>query len=281
MPNILPPLPPIKDAAIAAVVFTHRGTITGEAALSTAAVANLSYERLEFLGDAYLELAATRLIYHHFRLDDQKRLSTVRERMLTNATLAAFSLAYGFDARVRVPGSLAPVGEDRRKAWLKVLGDVFEAYAAAVVLADPEDGFAAVERWMAALWTPAMQAHAEEKPLHEDAKNDLSRKICSKGVKLDYRMEGEPQPFRGGMKYTVGVYLNGWGWEGKQLATGEAPSRQEAGTRAAMAALEDPFTAQLGATKRQYDEAVRAEREKEGGPDQERLDLLDKTFKQR
>ena len=45
-----------------------------------------------------------------------------------------------------------------------------------------------------------------------------------------------------------------------------------------MEALKNPLTAQLGATKRRYDEAVREEKEKEGGPDQDRLDYLEETY---
>ena len=280
VPNPLPPLPPIKSEAFASAPFIHRGTVGGSIQHYSGAVATLSYERLEFLGDAYLEVIATRLLYHHFPADDDKRLSSTRERLLTNATLGAFSLAYGFDTRVQVPSTFVAPGTDRRKAWTKLLGDVFEAYVAAVILSDPANGFEVAERWMAALWTPAMSRHEAEVPVAETAKQELAKKICSARVRLDYDLKGS-QEFKGGVTYTVEVLLTGWGWEREPLGTGKGTSRNEAGARAAMSALQNPLTAQLAATKRKYDELVRAEREREGGPDQAKLDELEETYKKR
>ena len=280
VPNPLPSLPPIKSEALASGPFIHRGVVGGQIQHNSGAVAGISYERLEFLGDAYLELIGSRLLYHHFPADDEKRLSSTRERLLTNATLGGFSLAYGFDARVQVPANFVAPGADRRKAWTKLLGDVFEAYVAAVIVSDPAHGFATVERWMAALWTPAMSRHEAEVPVAETAKQELAKKICSPRVRLDYDMTGS-QEFKGGVTFAVEVRLTGWGWERERLGAGKGTSRNEAGARAAMNALQNPLTAQLAATKRKYDELVRAEREKEGGPDQARLDELEETYKKR
>ncbi|KAL3960147.1 hypothetical protein ACCO45_005264 [Purpureocillium lilacinum] len=53
----LPPLPQVKDPELEKRAFTHPGVPrNGEE----------SYERLEWLGDAYIELAATGLIFKTF-----------------------------------------------------------------------------------------------------------------------------------------------------------------------------------------------------------------------
>ena len=54
-----------------------------------AAVGDLTYERLEFLGDAYLELFASRLIFHHFPTLAAGQQSQVRELLVKNAAIAA------------------------------------------------------------------------------------------------------------------------------------------------------------------------------------------------
>ena len=276
VPNPLPPLPPILSPELETLVFTHRGTILGTSAgMSAAYVAMHSYERLEFLGDAYLEAIASRLLYHHFPADHEGQLSATRQGMLSNADLAPFSIAYGFDERVQLTPEYALAGgQDQTRIWTKVLGDLFESYVAAIILSDPENGFETAEKWMAALWEPRMRKHAQEVPLRETAKNELRNKITSRGVNVDYRLERPPESIKGGVHYTIGLYVTGWGWRNEKLAEGQAEGKTDAGIRAAMLALENPLVVQMGAIKRTYDELVRQAREEEGGPNQEKLKEL-------
>lgn len=142
-PNALPRLPPILSSALETAAFTH-------ASLSNANT--ISYERLEFLGDAYIELIATRLIYPAFPTLTAGRMSQKRELLVKNETLAEYALAYGFDKRAKLPRDFWGLGPGRGKLWTKTMGDIFEAYVAAVVLDDPKGGFETVETWLQALW---------------------------------------------------------------------------------------------------------------------------------
>ncbi|KAK6845529.1 hypothetical protein PG995_015639 [Apiospora arundinis] len=223
-----PPLPPIKDPVLDKAAFTHSGM---------AALGEMSYERLEWVGDAYLEMFATIFIYQTFPNLPAGRCSQHRGQ-----------------------------GEDTQK----VLGDIFEAYVAGVILGDPEFGLARASSWMKALWSKelakeikaeyinrerlqqvaATQASTEaasgEKPptpvISEDShpKNRLVQRIGTKGVKIYYLDEKESVDKQNHQRrFTVGVYVDAWGESRVRLGFGSALSKREAGAKAAENAMEN------------------------------------------
>ncbi|MCJ1391455.1 hypothetical protein MMC18_004319 [Xylographa bjoerkii] len=257
----LPELPPISDASLAKVPFTHRYSAEKEGHCAGVE----SYERLEFLGDAYVELISSRLIYQKYPDLPPGRLSQIRESLVRNETLGSFALAYKFDERIDLPSSYMEGRGAPRKLLIKTFGDIFEAYVAAVIVSDQQNGFATAEAWLVQLWTPRLPGNEDyEAPKNKFAKQDLAKKIMGKGVKLEYKVEEEQVIKKEGkIWYTVGAYLTGWGWEDCHLGSGKALSTGEAGTRAAMQALVSPLTAQISAIKREHDAKVKLEREQQ------------------
>src|SRR5690606_10445636 len=81
------------------------------------------------------------------------QISQLRELLVKNETLAEFATDYGFDRRLSVP--LDHRGQAKR--WIKIKGDVFEAYVAAVILSNPDSGFRSVESWLDELWLPKLR----------------------------------------------------------------------------------------------------------------------------
>ena len=271
-PDSLPMLPPILDPAIEKQVFSHAANVDAWNLLK-------SYERLEYLGDSYIEIIARRLAYQYFPDWMEGRLSTLCQELVRNETLSRFSFAYGFDDRLKLPHNfMDSQSKDFRQKFSKMFGDVFEAYAAAVVLTDPANGFHVLERWMTCLWKPILLKHQHKVPYDPDAKLKLTNKIAGKGIKIEYVDEGR-KPFRGGTIYSVGVYLTGWGWQKEHLGSGKGESKKEAGMWAATEALTNPATPVISAVKKEFDAKVAAEREKEGGPDPQRIEMLEKAFK--
>jgi len=254
-PHILPQLPPIKNAALAHIPFRHQGTVRSQENTS----ANASYERLEFLGDAYLEIIATRLIYSRFAHLPAGRMSQVREALVKNETLAEYAVGYGFDRKAQLPSS----HQDPGKLWTKTMGDIFEAYVAAVILADPKNGFNTVEAWLNNLWAPKLvQQNIAPKP-NVNAKQDLARKIMGKDIRVSYVDEGKPEVVKkeGKTYYHIGVYLTGWGWKNQHLGSGRGLNKAEAGTQAAMEALANTLLIdEIAAVKQAYDIQVREQR---------------------
>lgn len=256
----LPPLPPIRDRTLTSVAFTHPACVHG----TSTSKFNSSYDRLEFIGDAYIEVVATRIIFSRFPQLPAGRLSQQRELLVKNETLAEYALAYGFDEKASLPDDIRVPGKNSRKIWTKTMGDIFEAYVAALILSDPQYGFQTVEAWLGALWEPKLSSHRPQDTEMADlkAKENLSKKILGKGIKLDYREEAPREEIKGEGKivYHIGVFLTGWGWENMRLGSGKGLSKQDAGAGAAKDALANPLSAQVASVKREFDQRVQRER---------------------
>lgn len=244
----LPDLPSIHDASLERAVFTHPGAPVNIAPEGM----EHNYDRLEVLGDAYVEVIATRLIWDQFKDMPAGRMSQVREDLVKNETLAGFASQYGFDKRVSV--SVPEEQKAQSKRWLKIRGDVFEAYVAAVILSSPDRGFDMVEQWLRALWLPRLsQVQPVQTVLRY--KEQLAKKIMGKGIKLRYVEEQPAKQLDGGMQaYYIGVYLTGWGWQDQHLGSGSGLNKAIAGDEAANRALQNcPLIDQVAAAKAAHD----------------------------
>lgn len=248
----LPTLPEIPQTdPLHAAPFTHKSVTGSDRVIST----SVDYERLEFLGDAYLESMATRLIFSRYPHMALGRQSQIRERLVKNETLCGFARAYSFQDRV------ATTDNERRadagpgnKGLNKILADAFEAYVAALILSDPETGFARTEAWLTELWAPILLEHygPESKDsllaaYNPNAKTELQNKLGvgifdDEKVAIEYREDKAMQQTKHGQVFTVGVYLTGWGHNAHCLGSGSGQNKAEAGARAAMAAMETSNT---------------------------------------
>ena len=89
-----------------------------------------NYQRLEFLGDAVLQLAVSRYLYEHSP-EPEGRLSRARARLVCESALAEAARRYGLGEYVILsPGEEKTGGRDRDS----ILSDVMEAVFAAVYL---------------------------------------------------------------------------------------------------------------------------------------------------
>lgn len=224
----LPPLPDVQDAELATAAFTHS---------SISPSASTNYERLEFLGDAYIEIIATRLIYAAFPTLPTGSAAQLRESLVSNATLASFSRGYGFGERVKVAG-----GErEAHKVWIKILADVFEAYVAAVILSRPADGFSVAEEWLTQLWAPRVREFEAKKVGGGSVDTEPRQRLANMllfpqlGVKLEYKetRPGQKISRNGTQLFSVGVYLTGWGYDRYLLGVGEGTKKGVAEAEAA------------------------------------------------
>ncbi len=248
----LPPLPTIKDKKLEELAFTHPGFVPGSSP-------DKQYERLEWLGDAYLELFATALIDKTFLLLPSGRCSQLRERLIRNTTLAAYFREYGLESRARLPRDVMNQktpgrGSSSDKDLLKTQSDMFEAYVAAVILSDPTNGIETSIRWLKALWGRSLiedvqraeqgaapLARTENTGRKRTPKEELSSRIVVKGITIRYeRMESNKRDRHLGQElFTVGAHLDGWGETGKLLGVGSALSIKEAGQKAAAEILQN------------------------------------------
>lgn len=246
-PGRLPTLPPILDPLLEKAVFTHPGVSNNDEA---------TYDRLEILGDAYIELIATKLIWNTFPDIPSGRISQIRESLVKNEALSEFATRYQFDARALVPRDYL----NQPKRWIKTKGDIFEAYVAAIILSDPRNGYRVAEDWLTALWTPHL-ASVEDQAICLHAKEALAKKVMGKGIKLKYIDERPPVSLEGGKQtFFIGVYLTGWGWNNRHLGSGQGLNKVISGNQAArQALLNDQLISEIVAVK----QASEAEKRKE------------------
>ncbi|KAB8234613.1 ribonuclease III [Aspergillus alliaceus] len=242
--NCLPVLPPIMDKALERAVFTHPGVSNN---------AEATYDRLEILGDAYIELIATKLIWQKFQEIPSGRISQIRELLVKNETLAEYATEYGLDCRAAVPHDYLK----QPKRWTKTRADVFEAYVAAAIISDPVGGYEAVEQWLTQLWLPKLSELGPQRP-NVNAKEILARKIMGKGIKLKYIDERPPvQQSRGVQTFFIGLYLTGWGWNNKHLGSGQGTNKTIAGNEAArQALLNESLVEEISGVKRAYETRI-------------------------
>lgn len=222
-----------------------------------------SYERLEWLGDAYIEVIATTLIYNTFPYITAGRCSQIRDQIVRNTTLAEYFKAYNLGASARIPPEVQArhdnlAGRSNIKDLVKTQGDIFEAYVAAIIVTNRRNGLALASEWLKSLWGRTLRDEihngGRKQVLAPSAnvvptagtkapmapKEELSRILATKEARLRYedlpcseKTKGLNQPL-----YRIGVYLDGWREQNKLLGTGTALSKKEAGKIAATVALQ-------------------------------------------
>ena len=208
-----------KDNRLLSMVFTHRSY------LNEASTADLEHnERLEFLGDAVLELVVTEYLYKNFT-NPEGELTNWRSSIVRGEILA------------RVAGELnlgellfLSKGEDKSGGRTRslILANTFEALIGAIYLDDGYDGAAKfIDRRLIALLPEII-----EKKLYIDPKSRLQELSQEKmSATPDYRVIAEEGPDHT-KQFTVGAYVNN-----KMLSQGVGSSKQKAETAAAVEAL--------------------------------------------
>jgi len=181
------------------------------------------YQRLEFLGDAVLELAISRYLYFEFPEVDEGKLTRIRAGLVREETLCRAARRLELGKYIRLS-----VGEDRSGGRDKpsILCDVMEAVLAAVYL---DGGFdCAVEVIRRALAEDLRPQMLED---HLDAKSRLQELLQRDGEMPVYAfisMEGPPHAPR----FRYSVQLNG-----ETIGSGSGTSKQNAQQEAARDAL--------------------------------------------
>jgi ribonuclease III len=165
-----------RDPALFAAALTHRSA------------SGRNYERLEFLGDAVLNLVVAEHLYRAFPDATEGDLSRLRARVVSSEPLAeaAAELALG-EALLLGSGELK-TGGYRRKS---ILADALEAVCGALFL---DGGFEAAARVIDRLFRARIAALPPPDAL-KDAKTLLQEYLQSRGLALPRytveRVEGE------------------------------------------------------------------------------------------
>lgn len=182
-------------------------------------------ERLEFLGDAVLELAVTRFLFDKFPTKPEGDLTAYRAALVNTFSLCEIAEALGMNDML-----LLSKGEkrDTGRARQIILADAFEALLGALYL---DQGYDSAEAFVAKHLYPKIDSVLETKS-YQDAKSRFQELAQDEqGVTPRYKTLSEDGPDHA-RTFTVGVFLNE-----KEVAQGEGKSKQEAEQSAARNAL--------------------------------------------
>jgi ribonuclease-3 len=140
---------------------------------------NLSYERLEFLGDAVLQLAVTRYLYDTYEQMAEGEMAKVRAAVVNQKTLAAIARELGIGAHVLLgQGEEMSGGRDKDS----ILADIVEALLGSIYL---DGGYEGAERIILERWVPQIVDRASA-PGRRDYKTRLQEVLAQRGLQPRY-----------------------------------------------------------------------------------------------
>jgi ribonuclease-3 len=178
-------------------------------------------ERLEFLGDAVLELCIRTMLFDRLSDDDEGTLTKVKQNMVNEASLADLARRFALPDAIRMgKGEEASGGRTRPR----ILADTYEAVLGALFR---DGGLGAVEEHVR-LWFDDVLVGALAR---RNAKNQLQEWAQRQGIAEPvYELVGQDGPSHAlTFRFTVRV--------GEVVGRGEGTSKQAAQHAAALDAL--------------------------------------------
>jgi len=181
-------------------------------------------ERLEFLGDAVLELIVTKFLYKNFNKPEGE-LTSLRSSLVNTKSLAEMASELKINDYLYLSKGESKSGEKARGV---ILANTFEAIIGAIYF---DRGLSAAEKFISRHLFPKLD-NIIKLHLYKDPKSHFQEITQGKfKITPNYEVVAESGPDHN-KKFTVGVYL-----QKKLVATGSGKSKQEAELNAAENAL--------------------------------------------
>ena len=217
MPNI----PAFKDPTLLEMALTHRSALNEKVSQSAE-----SNERLEFLGDAVLELCTTEFLYKSLPDEPEGTMTAYRSALVKTITLAELAQELELGDKLFMSKGEEVTGGRKN---VSLLADVFEAVIGALYL---DQGFDVVYTFLNEVLFPKFE-YIREHGLYRDYKSSFQELVQAKGLATPtYTVMSEIGPDHEKI-FTVGVMVD-------QTVYAEATgtSKQRAEQAAASLALE-------------------------------------------
>ncbi|MBI4118389.1 MAG: ribonuclease III [Parcubacteria group bacterium] len=182
-------------------------------------------ERLEFLGDAVLELVSTEYLYATFPNKPEGELTAYRAALVNTVSISSVAKTLEMDNYLLLSkGEARDVGKARQF----ILANTYEAFIGALYL---DQGYEAARTFITTTLLYRLKTILEERSW-QDAKSHFQEEAQEKtGVTPSYSVLKEEGPDHAKI-FTVGVYLGD-----EEVAVGQGQSKQEAEQGAAAEAL--------------------------------------------
>ena len=204
-----------KNARLLETAFQHTSFVNERAAKK------LDHnERLEFLGDAVLEVIVSDFLFHEYPDKPEGQLTRMRAQLVREESLAFLARKYQFNRQIRLgKGELASGGNERDS----ILADCFEAFLGAVYL---DQGMDVARAWLdESLLKPHRTILTK---INLDYKTLFQERAQQKGaVQIRYELIEQSGPAHNQV-FTMGLYLND-----QLVSKGSGKSKKQAEMQAA------------------------------------------------
>ncbi|QSH39428.1 ribonuclease III [Candidatus Kaiserbacteria bacterium] len=210
-----------KNKELIKTAFTHRSFVN-----ENREVAKEHNERLEFLGDAVLELVITDFLYNKYPERPEGELTAFRASLVNTQSISAAATELGMNDFLLLSRGEA---KDTGRARQYILANTFEAFIGALYLDQQYD---AARKFIEQTLFGKIEKIVEER-LWQDAKSFFQEKVQEEYSETpSYELAGEAGPDHD-KKFIVAALI-----AGKAVAQGEGRSKQEAEQAAAKKAIE-------------------------------------------
>jgi len=210
-----------KNPDLLKQAFTHRSYLNEHPE-----EASEHNERLEFLGDAVLELAVTEYLFEKYPEKNEGDLTSYRAALVNTSTLSMVSTGLGFNENLLLSKGEA---KDTGRARQYILANIFEAVVGAIFL---DQGYKGAQLFIEKNIFPLTE-DIVEKGLWQDAKSRLQEVAQEKlSITPHYKVVKEDGPDHD-RHFTVAVFFGD-----EEVIDGNGRSKQEAQQNAAKQALE-------------------------------------------
>ncbi len=183
-----------------------------------------SYERLEFLGDAVLQLAVTHYLYEEYPMLSEGEMAKVRAAVVNERALAQLALEWGLGEALLLGRGEEMTGGREKES---ILSDAVESVLGAVYI---DAGFDRARQLILRHWGELVDERAAA-PGRLDYKTRLQERLARLGLRPSYVVEEEgPEHAK---EFTAKVWA-----DGELLGEGSGKSKKRAEQDAARAASE-------------------------------------------
>lgn len=206
-----------KVPALLRLALTHRSVSSEDPSRN-------DNERLEFLGDAVLQLVVTDLLYRSYPQLAEGQMAKVRAAVVSRGTLSEIARDLDVGTYIELAASEEATGGREKDS---ILADALEAIIGAIYL---DGGVDPAKGTIMSLWSDRVAERAK-RPGVKDYKTRLQELVARDGRRPQYRVDGTgPDHNR---RFTAVVSVNG-----TDYGPGEGRSKKQAEQAAAQVALD-------------------------------------------
>ncbi len=210
-----------KNKDLLTQAFTHRSYVNENTKL-----AHGHNERLEFLGDAVLELIVTDYLYENYPSQNEGELTAYRSALVNAVIISEVASEINMNDFLLLSKGEA---KDMGKARMYILANTYEAFLGALYL---DQGYEIARDFVLDTLVPKITKIIKKK-LYRDGKSLIQEKAQEiVGVTPSYKVISAIGPDHD-KQFVIGVYIGN-----ELIAEGKGKSKQEAEQSAAREALE-------------------------------------------